>query len=127
MNIPGTQQQSSITCTLNIVGEELKFYHRTGRNANISSDGKSATRPNARGEFNDAIVMSNRPLRDNELFEVTIDKMVDRWSGSIEAGNLESILIFLRMKIFVSIQFLPHSHLWLCIYCFALLVGKTGG
>jgi len=30
--------------------------------------------------------MSNRPLKDNELFEVSIDKMVDRWSGAIEAG-----------------------------------------
>ena len=85
-NIPATQQQGSISATLNIVGEELQFYQRTGRNATISADGKCATRPNARGEFNDAIVMSNRPLRDNELFEVTIDKMVDRWSGSIESG-----------------------------------------
>lgn len=43
-------------------------------------------RPNATGEFNDAIVMSSRPLKDNELFEVIIEKMVDRWSGSLEAG-----------------------------------------
>ncbi|TRZ05450.1 hypothetical protein HGM15179_021657, partial [Zosterops borbonicus] len=25
-------------------------------------------------------------LRDGELFEIVIQKMVDRWSGSIEAG-----------------------------------------
>jgi len=54
------------------------------------NNGKTAARPNARGEFNDAIVMSNRPLKDNELFEVTIDKMVDRWSGSIEAGQFSA-------------------------------------
>jgi neuralized-like protein 4 len=38
------------------------------------------------GEFNDAIVMSNRPLRDDEVFEIVIERTVDRWSGSIEAG-----------------------------------------
>merc|ERR1719244_1668546 len=30
--------------------------------------------------------MSNRPLRDGELFEIVIERMVERWSGSIEAG-----------------------------------------
>jgi neuralized-like protein 4 len=38
------------------------------------------------GEFNDAIVMSNRPLRDAEIFEIVIVRTVDRWSGAIEAG-----------------------------------------
>lgn len=66
--------------------DELRFHPRSGRNATIVGNGRSATRPNSRGEFNDAIVMSNRPLKDNELFEVSIDKMVERWSGSIEAG-----------------------------------------
>jgi len=55
-----------------------------GKNARISNNGVTASRPNARGEFNAAIVVSNRPLRDNELFEVIIEKMVDRWSGNIE-------------------------------------------
>ena len=30
--------------------------------------------------------MSNRPLRDGELFEIQLERMVERWSGSIEAG-----------------------------------------
>ncbi|CAH1773995.1 unnamed protein product [Owenia fusiformis] len=69
------------------VGEDdLLFHSLHGHNAEIVNRGKTAVRPNAYGEFNDAIVMSNRPLRDNELFEVRIDKMVDRWSGSIEVG-----------------------------------------
>jgi neuralized-like protein 4 len=58
----------------------------SGRNARIGNNGLSATRPNALGEFNDAIVMSNRPLRDDEIFEIVIERTVDRWSGSIEAG-----------------------------------------
>ncbi len=27
-----------------------------------------------------------RPLKDNELFEIRIDRLVDKWSGSIEVG-----------------------------------------
>lgn len=57
-----------------------------GKNARICNNGQTALRPHAFGEFNDAIVFSNRPLRDGELFEVTLDHMVDRWSGSIEIG-----------------------------------------
>ena len=30
--------------------------------------------------------MSNRPLRDGEIFEIVIERTVDRWSGAIEAG-----------------------------------------
>ncbi len=37
-----------------------EMFSQHGRNARISSNGLSATRPNALGEFNDAIVMSNR-------------------------------------------------------------------
>lgn len=68
--------------------EELRFHHVHGQNAVIVNNGRTATRPNASGEFNDAIIMSNRPLKDNELFEIIIEKMVDRWSGSIEAGKI---------------------------------------
>lgn len=45
------------------------------------------------GEFNEAIVIANRALRDGELFEVTIDKMVARWSGAIEAGNYCNVIM----------------------------------
>lgn len=65
---------------------DLKFHQVHGKNARICNNGLTALRPHAFGEFNDAIVFSNRPLRDGELFEVTLDHMVDRWSGSIELG-----------------------------------------
>lgn len=48
-------------------------------------------RPRPLAEFNDAIVFSNRPLRDGELFEITLDSIVDRWSGSIELGKPDII------------------------------------
>ncbi|XP_073420158.1 neuralized-like protein 4 isoform X2 [Dendrobates tinctorius] len=73
---PCTQQSHS----------DLRFHHLHGSNALITNGGRTALRNNSRSEFNDAIVMSSRPLRDGELFEIVIQKMVDRWSGSIEAG-----------------------------------------
>lgn len=33
-------------------------------------------------------MIANRALRDGEMFEVSIDRMVDRWTGAIEAGRL---------------------------------------
>uniref|UniRef100_A0A671VVD7 Neuralized-like protein 4 n=1 Tax=Sparus aurata TaxID=8175 RepID=A0A671VVD7_SPAAU len=65
---------------------DLRFHHLHGTNAVITNGGRTALRQNCRSEFNDAIVISNRCLRDGELFEIIIQKMVDRWSGSIEAG-----------------------------------------
>ncbi|XP_061768430.1 neuralized-like protein 4 [Nerophis ophidion] len=65
---------------------DLRFHHLHGTNAIITNGGRTALRQNCRSEFNDAIVISNRGLRDGELFEINIQKMVDRWSGSIEAG-----------------------------------------
>jgi len=66
--------------------QDLRFHHLHGRNARISNSGSTAARQNALSEFNEAIVMSNRALRDGELFEIQVERMVDRWSGSIEAG-----------------------------------------
>ncbi|XP_061423176.1 LOW QUALITY PROTEIN: neuralized-like protein 4 [Lethenteron reissneri] len=65
---------------------DLVFAHFHGTNAVITNGGRTALRQNPRAEFNDAIVITNRPLRDGELFEIVIEKMVDRWSGSIEVG-----------------------------------------
>ncbi|PSN34666.1 Neuralized-like protein 4 [Blattella germanica] len=70
------------------VYSDLRFHHVHGKNARVSNNGLTASRPRAFGEFNDAIVISNRALREGEMFEVVIEKMVDRWSGSIEAGKI---------------------------------------
>ena len=32
------------------------------------------------------MVVSSRPLKDSELFEVRITDMIDKWTGSIEVG-----------------------------------------
>ncbi|CAD5111986.1 DgyrCDS1240 [Dimorphilus gyrociliatus] len=66
--------------------EQLKFHHLHGKNARVKQNGKTAFRPNSLGEFNNAVVISNRTLRDNEIFEVIVENMMPRWSGSIEIG-----------------------------------------
>ncbi|KAL3861342.1 hypothetical protein ACJMK2_007378 [Sinanodonta woodiana] len=80
LSTPEVDMSSSVDLDL------LRFHSLHGTNASLLNNGRTAIRPNATGEFNDAIIMSNRPLKDNELFEFVIEKMVDRWSGSIEAG-----------------------------------------
>ncbi|XP_057662897.1 neuralized-like protein 4 [Diorhabda carinulata] len=65
---------------------DLRFHHIHGKNARIVNNGLTALRPRPLAEFNDAITFSNRPLRDGELFEICLDTVVDRWSGSIELG-----------------------------------------
>lgn len=37
-------------------------------------------------EFNYAVVLTNRPLLPGEHFEVQIDKVIDKWAGSVEIG-----------------------------------------
>ncbi|KAL0277171.1 UNVERIFIED_CONTAM: hypothetical protein PYX00_004538 [Menopon gallinae] len=80
---PDTDNSSLSNTTLY---SDLRFYHVHGRNARVSNNGLTASRPRNLGEFNHAIVITNRPLREGEMFEVKIEVLVDRWSGSIEAG-----------------------------------------
>lgn len=37
-------------------------------------------------DFNNGVVLTNRPVQPNEMFEVRLDMMVDKWAGSIEIG-----------------------------------------
>ena len=64
----------------------FKFSPFHGGQVAVSANYRSAVRMNPLCEFNNAIVMSHRPLKDDELFEVIIEKLVNRWSGSMEAG-----------------------------------------
>ena len=64
------------------------FSHIHGANAIISDDRKKVKRhaPYAYDEFTKASVFSNRPLNRNELFEISIDKLIDEWAGSLVLG-----------------------------------------
>ncbi|CAG9137333.1 unnamed protein product [Plutella xylostella] len=65
---------------------EMCFHRVQGRNARLSSNRLTANRASTHTEFCDAIVFSSRPLREGELFEVRIDKLVDAWCGGLELG-----------------------------------------
>lgn len=45
---------------------------------------RSAERARPLDDYNNGVVMTHRPLYDNEFFEIRIEKLVDKWSGSIE-------------------------------------------
>lgn len=66
--------------------DKLRFHSRCGSLVKLSSNFRCAERRRPYDEFNNGIAMTHRPLRDNELFEIRIDRLVDKWSGSIEVG-----------------------------------------
>lgn len=77
---------------LNEVGEDeqlhrLTFHPCCGTHADVINNGRTAHRPNAMDDFNNGVVLTMRPLRSNELFEVRLDKKVEKWAGSIELGK----------------------------------------
>jgi len=65
----------------------LNFHPNCGSHAAVINGGLTAHRPNAADDFNFGVVLTSRPLKPNEIFEVRLDKMVSKWAGSIEIGN----------------------------------------
>ncbi|XP_028393670.1 neuralized-like protein 4 [Dendronephthya gigantea] len=66
----------------------LKFSESHGRLIVLNEGRTGASRLNALTEFNHAVVISEQPLEDDQLFEVVIEQITDRWSGSLEVGLL---------------------------------------
>ncbi|GAA6068403.1 neuralized-like protein 4 isoform X1, partial [Tachysurus ichikawai] len=66
--------------------DALLFHEKCGTLIKLSNNNKTAERRRPLDEFNNGVVMTNRPLKHNEMFEIRIDKLVDKWSGSIEIG-----------------------------------------
>lgn len=66
----------------------VRFFPNHGKNARIvsGSRGRTADRLYSEYEFSQSIVLVNQTLLDGELFSVSVDKLNDRWSGSIEVG-----------------------------------------
>ena len=65
----------------------LTFHPNCGSHAAVINGGLTAHRPNAGDDFNFGVVLTSRPLKPNEIFEVRLDKMVSKWAGSIEIGK----------------------------------------
>ena len=75
-----------VTPTLVSRDHDICFSHIHGANAIISDDRKTVERCTPYLEFQCASVFSNRPLNRNELFEVSINKIINEWSGSLCLG-----------------------------------------
>ena len=70
----------------------LNFHPNCGSHAAVINGGLTAHRPNAADDFNFGVVLTSRPLKPNEIFEVRLDKMVSKWAGSIEIGTFTVFL-----------------------------------
>ena len=64
-----------------------RFHERHGSLIKLFNNNRTAERKRPFDEFNNGVVMTHRPLRDNELFEIRLDRLVDKWSGSIEVRH----------------------------------------
>jgi len=53
-----------------IVPDQLCFHDKCGSLVKLSNKGRVAERRKPMDEFNNGVVMTNRPLRDDEMFEV---------------------------------------------------------
>ena len=62
------------------------FHSSCGSHAAVINGSVTAHRPNANDDFNFGVVLTNRPVKPNEVFEVRLDRMVTKWAGSIEIG-----------------------------------------
>ncbi|KAG6443228.1 hypothetical protein O3G_MSEX002723 [Manduca sexta] len=72
--------------TSEVAQDRLRFHPRCGILVKLSANNKTAERARPLDDYNNGVVMTHRPLYDNELFEIRIDRLVDKWSGSIEMG-----------------------------------------
>lgn len=66
--------------------DRLTFHPNCGTHAQVINNGRTAHRPNAVDDFNNGVVLTARPLKTGELFEIRLDRVVTKWAGSIEIG-----------------------------------------
>lgn len=88
----------AVIITINVLYRDMCFHRVHGRNARLSRNRLTASRATVYSEFNDAVLFSSRPLRECDMFELRIDKMVDCWIGSIEIGSSKSLFVFAHIS-----------------------------
>ncbi len=55
--------------------ERLLFHERCGSLVRLTNNRRTAERQKPLDEFNNGVVMTNRPLKDDEVFEVRFQKV----------------------------------------------------
>ena len=68
---------------------KLRFHDRKGAMIKLSNNNRTCERRRPYDEFNNGVVMTHRPLRDNELLEIRIDRLV--YSLTTLAKTLQKI------------------------------------
>lgn len=63
-----------------------EFHQRHGRLIYLSNNNRTARRRNPGVEFNNGLIFSQHRLRDNEIFEIRVDRRISSWSGSLAIG-----------------------------------------
>jgi len=76
-------EMSSLTTAAAVI-TPLAFHENHGRNVQFRDEERvTAFRSDS---YNQGIVISNRPLKTDEVFQVRIDKLNQRWSSSLSIG-----------------------------------------
>ncbi|CAB3250156.1 unnamed protein product [Arctia plantaginis] len=83
--LTSSEMEVAGACAL-VLQDRLRFHPRCGILIKLTANNKCAERARPLDDYNNGVVMTHRPLHDNELFEIRIDRLVDKWSGSIEVG-----------------------------------------
>lgn len=66
----GPGSSGAATSPILTSNDALLFHEKCGTLIKLSNNNKTAERRRPLDEFNNGVVMTNRPLRDNEMFEV---------------------------------------------------------
>ena len=74
--------------------DRLRFHHRCGTMVKLSAGQRTGERRRPLDEFNNGVVMTQRPLLPDELFEIRIDSLVDngpapsKWASQLTTQPL---------------------------------------
>lgn len=83
-----TSQQPTSVIQPQVQTEILhKFHESVGLNIQLNSDKTVATRCR---EYSNAVLLSETPLENNELFEIAIQEVAREWSGCLRIGALSN-------------------------------------
>lgn len=67
-------------------GGYLRFHSHCGENAELQDGGRTVVRINPYDEYTSATAFTCRPLRPGETFAVTVNEIIEYWSGSLQMG-----------------------------------------
>ena len=115
-----SDSSSTVDPTSANVATPLRFHALCGGNAQISEDRLTASRTHPYEEFTRSTTFTSRPLRPNELFQVTVEVVIDSWSGSLQFGECTCMNI-LTFELFFFFFFFNFQK-WLAKACFSFRI-----